>query len=105
MKSLILVCLLTFSLTGFMKIRDSSGSLSEPWTASQLMAPADLASKLKHPESIRILVYCVGPGALILGSVAMGPAYEKENLEKFKKALEKLPVDTEIVIYCGCCPF
>jgi hypothetical protein len=50
-------------------------------------------------------VYCIGPGALIRGSVDMGPAHEKENLEKFKQALEKLPRNADIVIYCGCCPF
>ena len=47
-------------------------------------------------ECIKPLVYCVGPGALILGSVDMGPAHEKENLDKLKKALGKLLSDTEL---------
>jgi hypothetical protein len=80
-------------------------TLSEPWTNSQLMAPADLAAKLTHPGTEKILVYSVGPGALIRGSVDMGPAHEKENLDKFKQALDKLPRNAEVVIYCGCCPF
>jgi thiosulfate/3-mercaptopyruvate sulfurtransferase len=92
MKYLLLTCLLAFSL-------------SEPWTNSQLMAPADLAAKLRHPETNKTLVYSVGPGALIRGSVDMGPAHVKENLDKLKQALEKLPKNADIVIYCGCCPF
>lgn len=97
--------LIALSLLGFVKIREMSGSESEPWTNSQLIAPADLASKLVHPETNKLLVYCIGPGALIRGSFDMGPAHEKENLEKFKQTLEKLPRNADIVIYCGCCPF
>lgn len=35
----------------------------------------------------------------------MGQVHEKENLEKLKMQLSNLPTGTEIVIYCGCCPF
>jgi hypothetical protein len=105
MKYLLLSGLVALFLLGFVKIRETRRSESEPWTDSQLMAPADLAAKLLHPDTKTPLVYSVGPGALIRGSVDVGPAHEKENLEKFKKALEKLPRNVEIVIYCGCCPF
>jgi thiosulfate/3-mercaptopyruvate sulfurtransferase len=77
----------------------------EPWTSGQLMNPADLASVISDPKARKPLIFCVGPGALILGSLDMGPAKEKENLEKFKLQLSKLPKDANIVIYCGCCPF
>jgi hypothetical protein len=105
MKYYLLTGLIALSLLGFMKIREMNGSVSEPWTNSQLMAPADLAAKLVHPDGNKILIYCIGPGALIRGSVDMGSAHEKENLEKFQQVLEKLPRNAEIVIYCGCCPF
>jgi thiosulfate/3-mercaptopyruvate sulfurtransferase len=77
----------------------------EPWTASQLLAPADLAAIINNPKAKKPIIICVGPGALIRGSLDMGPAKEKENLEKFKLWLGKLPKDADIVIYCGCCPF
>jgi|SRR5450432_2682472 thiosulfate/3-mercaptopyruvate sulfurtransferase len=77
----------------------------EPWTASQLLAPADLAAVINNPKAKQPIIICVGPGALIRGSLDMGPAKEKENLEKFKLQLSKLPKDADIVIYCGCCPF
>jgi thiosulfate/3-mercaptopyruvate sulfurtransferase len=78
---------------------------TEPWTASQLLAPADLAATISDPKAKKPVIICVGPGALIKGSLDMGPAKEKENLEKLKGVLSKLPKNADIVIYCGCCPF
>lgn len=104
-KWILLSGLIMLSIVGFVKKRETSRPVSEPWTDSQLMAPADLAKELSHPGLNIPLVYCVGPGALILGSIDTGPAHEKENLDKLKKALEKIPSDAEVVIYCGCCPF
>ena len=77
----------------------------EPWTSQQLMAPADLAAIINDPSVKKPIIICVGPGALIKGSLDMGPAKEKENLEKLKQQLNKLPRDANVVIYCGCCPF
>jgi thiosulfate/3-mercaptopyruvate sulfurtransferase len=94
---IILICITAVS--GFVQ------TSPEPWTSKQLMAPADLAAIIKDPNSQKPVIFCVGPGALIKGSVDEGPAKEKENLEKLKKDLAKLPRDTDIVIYCGCCPF
>jgi thiosulfate/3-mercaptopyruvate sulfurtransferase len=78
---------------------------TEPWTEKQLLAPADLASVLNNPKAKKPVIFCVGPGALIRGSIDTGPAKEKENLEKLKQQLSRLPKDADIVIYCGCCPF
>ncbi len=78
---------------------------TEPWNQDQLLQPADLANTLSSPAAKKPMVFCIGPGALIKGSIDMGPAHEADNLKKFKKALSKLPRNTEIVIYCGCCPF
>ena len=78
---------------------------SEPWTTKQLMAPADLAEVINNPEAKKPVIICVGPGALIKGSVDTGPAKEKENLQKLKKELTGLSKEADIVIYCGCCPF
>lgn len=81
------------------------GPIAEPWSSSQLLAPSDLANTINDPKAKQPIVFSVGPGALIRGSIDMGPAKEKENLNKFKLALGKLPKDANIVIYCGCCPF
>ena len=105
MKYKILIGLLAVSLLGFIRAARKPGIVPEPWTAAQLMAPADLAAILENPNAQKPLIYSVGPGALIKGSIDMGAAHEKENLDKLKTALSKLPQDAEIVIYCGCCPF
>jgi len=77
----------------------------EPWTREQLMAPSVLAAEINNPAVKKPVIICIGPGALIKGSVDIGPAKEKENLEKLRKELDRLPKDSDIVIYCGCCPF
>lgn len=77
----------------------------EPWRQEQLLAPADLAKDLSSSSAEKQYVYSVGPGATIKGSINIGPAQDKENLDKFRQQLSKLPKDANIVIYCGCCPF
>lgn len=76
----------------------------EPWTPEQLMAPADLASVITQQKNIPLII-SVGPAALIKGSVDIGPASEKANLEKLKTLLAKQDKHKQVVIYCGCCPF
>jgi thiosulfate/3-mercaptopyruvate sulfurtransferase len=102
--SIIMIGTLLF-LAGFIKYQKVNIGGPEPWIASQLMAPADLAALLNNPDAKKPLIYSVGPGALIKGSRDMGPVHEKENLDKLKQALGGLPKNADIVIYCGCCPF
>ena len=89
-----------FSLAGFKQKTNG-----EPWKENQLLAPEDLAKVLNDPAARQPVVICVGPGALIRGSLDMGPAHEKSNYEKLKLQLAKFPRNADIVIYCGCCPF
>lgn len=83
----------------------SQAKTNELWTKNQLMDPADLAKILNDSKSKKPLIYSIGFGGNIKGSIEMGAAKDDENLEKFKGVLQKLPKDADIVIYCGCCPF
>jgi hypothetical protein len=74
------------------------------WTSGQLMQPATLANCIATHKDVP-LIFCVGPGAPIPGSINIGPANQPANMNAFKKALDTLPKNTAIVIYCGCCPF
>lgn len=74
------------------------------WTANQLIAPSVLAEKIKSGKNIPV-IYSVGPGAIIPGSIEVGMTNDKANLESFKKSLENQPKDAAVVLYCGCCPF
>jgi len=78
---------------------------TEPWAPNQLMPPEDLAAIINHPTIAKPLIISVGPGALINGSIDIGPANDKANLDKLKELLAKEKKDRVIIIYCGCCPF
>ena len=72
-----------------------------------LIQPKDLAAHL----SDRPAVFHVGFNVLyrnskhIPGAVYAGPGAKPEGLAALKAAVEKLPRDREIVLYCGCCPW
>jgi len=77
----------------------------DPWTKNQLMEPSALASILKNPKAVKPLIFNIGVEKDIKGAKNMGASSEKENLERFKKTLSKLPKNASVVVYCGCCPF
>ena len=89
-----------FMLTNF----TSNAQQVNNWTKEELMAPAVLAKNISENKALPI-IFSVGPMALIPHSTDIGPASDTENLAKLKEDLLKLPKDTSIVIYCGCCPF
>ncbi len=74
------------------------------WTNDQLLAPSELSATLKSNKDLPV-VFSIGPGAVIPNSKEMGMIREAVNMNKFKEALSKLPKDTKIVVYCGCCPY
>lgn len=98
------ITIFAFVIMAFSKIGFSQTN-TEPWKADQLLSPAILDSVINSSSKEKPLIICVGPSALIKGSVDAGAAKEKENLDKLKQLLSKERKDREIVIYCGCCPF
>ena len=106
MKTKILIFLFfTIATSVFATNEFSSQGQSDPWTQQQLLAPADLAKVLNDPKAPKPLVYSIGIQAIIKGSVDIGPTMRPENLNTLKEKLNKLPKNTQIVVYCGCCPF
>ena len=74
-----------------------------------LIQPNELAEQLAAKDK-HAAVFQVGPNVLyrgkhIPGAVYAGPASKEEGLELLKSAVDKLPRDSEIVVYCGCCPW
>jgi hypothetical protein len=96
---LITVILLVIACISFSKRQ------TEPWRADQLMEPKDLAAIINSSTTVKPLIISVGPAGLIKDAVDIGPAHEKESMDKLKDMLSKEDKDREIVIYCGCCPF
>jgi len=68
------------------------------------MAPSELAALLKDYKGVP-LIFSIGPGALIPHSKDIGAIKEKENMKKFKLELNGLQKNTQIIVYCGCCPY
>jgi len=99
--SFITAGLIVFALQSF----SIKGSAAEPWKKEQLMNPAELAAIINDPTAEKPVIYSIGPGADIKGSIEMGAAQEKENLDKLKASLSNLDKNTAIILLCGCCPF
>lgn len=78
---------------------------NDPWTEKQLMSPIDLVKVISDSTAKKPYIFSIGPSATIPGAIDIGQGRDKENIEKLKKQLDKLPKDADIVIYCGCCPF
>ncbi|MDE3213029.1 MAG: rhodanese-like domain-containing protein [Bacteroidota bacterium] len=96
---------LLFLMVAFLASCDNSTAQNpENWTQDQLVQPATLAAQLKEGKDLP-LIFCVGPGAIIPHSVDIGMTRDPQNLEKLKSHLKTLPKSTNILIYCGCCPF
>lgn len=81
---------------------------TDPWTAADVLQPADLAAMLAAPGEKPAIVY-VGFKALfrqghIPGATLHGPASSPDGLEDLKRWAASQPRDTPLVIYCGCCP-
>jgi rhodanese-related sulfurtransferase len=74
------------------------------WTNNQLIEPSQLATYINAKKDLPVIIN-VGPGAIIPNSIDVGTVKDKANLDKFKNELSKLPKETKIVVYCGCCPF
>lgn len=83
----------------------SFGQQTEPWKENQQMKTEELASRISLSQTENLLIVSIGPDAVIKGSVDMGPAQNKSNLDNLRKYLEGVSRDKEVVIYCGCCPF
>jgi thiosulfate/3-mercaptopyruvate sulfurtransferase len=83
---------------------------SDPWQASQILKPEDLAAALSRATAERPLLIYVGPrfsylGGHIAGSIFAGPASKTEGLDALKAQVKNLAREKSIVLYCGCCPW
>jgi thiosulfate/3-mercaptopyruvate sulfurtransferase len=78
---------------------------SDPWSARNLMQPADLVAMKSQPAIFYVGFPVLYRAAHLPGAVLAGPCSKPEGLKLLTKALRPLPRNREIVLYCGCCPF
>lgn len=95
--------LLTAMLITWLTTTSFIPQTGEPWSAKQLMEPGKLAAILKSDTAKKPLIVSIGPEALIPGSIDVGPV--SNDMKRFRQLLSEKDKDTEMIIYCGCCPF
>jgi hypothetical protein len=84
---------------------------SEALPASQLVQPADLVRELasasadSRPTIVYVGFRTLFAGGHIPGATFHGSASTEQGLADIKKWAASLPRTTNLVIYCGCCPF
>ena len=89
-------------------LADHKPAASIPTAA--LIQPADFAVTLNASATPKPLILQVGfrkayAQAHIPGSEYVGAASEEEGVKALQQRVAKLPKDSAIVIYCGCCPW
>ena len=83
---------------------------SDPWSDAQTVQAPDLVKELVESKgSAKPIVVCTGfrplfAGAHVPGTVFHGAAQSGQGLADLKKWAQGIPRDTNLVIYCGCCP-
>jgi len=81
----------------------SMPALGTPWKSAELMEPGELNDAITSNKAP--LIFNIGSVEDIKGAVHIGPLSDAANLEKFKTTVASHKKSTEMVIYCGCCPF
>ena len=92
------------SITGFVL-----AAPYDPWTAEQTVQPPQFAKELRQQTGPHPLVICVGVrvlynGAHPPGAVYYGPGSSQQGIIELKKYAATLPKNSDVVLYCGCCP-
>jgi len=82
----------------------------DPWSAAEVLQPADLASQLsqktaKPPTIVYVGFRTLFEGGHVSGAKFYGTASTEKGLADLKAALTNLPRSSDLIIYCGCCPF
>jgi rhodanese-related sulfurtransferase len=80
------------------------GAVIAPWTNRELLEPSVLTAQLAGNQD-HMMILNIGKVEDIKGARHIGPVSKAENLEKLKSEVASLPKNTELIIYCGCCPF
>jgi thiosulfate/3-mercaptopyruvate sulfurtransferase len=83
---------------------------ADPWTADRIVQPAELARELGDSNGAPPAIVYVGfrtlfAGGHIPGATFHGSASTEQGLSDIRKWADTLPRTTNLVIYCGCCPF
>jgi thiosulfate/3-mercaptopyruvate sulfurtransferase len=91
-------------------IRADEKQPADPWTPGQTVQAAEFAHELAEKNGTPPTIVYVGfhtlfAGGHIPGATFHGSASNEQGLAELKKWADTLSRTTNLVIYCGCCPF
>ena len=91
-------------------MRGDEKKSADPWTSAQIVQPAELVQELGEKNGAPPTIVYVGfhtlfSGGHIPGATFHGTASTEQGLADLKKWAESLSRTSNLVIYCGCCPF
>src|SRR5579862_428792 len=84
-----------------------SQDAADPWSKSEFLEPSALVPQIqsaKPPVILSVAFPVLYRAKHIPHAIDVGPGSKPEGVELLKKAVASLSKDTEIVLYCGCCP-
>ncbi len=83
-------------------------SNQDPWSSDELMSPDELArilkAKDKPPQIICVTFPILFRQKHIPHATLAGPANKPEGLDQLRLVTDALSKQSEIILYCGCCP-
>jgi thiosulfate/3-mercaptopyruvate sulfurtransferase len=94
-------------LLGLLALIGSSQETADPWSHAELLEAAALAQTLqsgKAPVIVAVSFQVLYRSRHLPHAINAGPSSTPEGIAALKKAVANLPKDTDIVLYCGCCP-
>ncbi|MGC1483023.1 MAG: hypothetical protein WA789_04450 [Candidatus Acidiferrum sp.] len=84
---------------------------AEPWTSAQVLYPSDLVREVgatrdgSAPTIVYVGFRTLFEGGHIPDASFHGTASTEKGLTEMKKWVASLPRSTNLILYCGCCPF
>lgn len=87
----------------------ASAAMAQTIDSAALMQPEALVKQLKAGGAKPVILY-VGPNFLyaqahVAGAEFIGPASDPQSMDRLKTRANTLPKNSQIVLYCGCCPW
>jgi thiosulfate/3-mercaptopyruvate sulfurtransferase len=103
------IAMLAFLFASFSAFASHPDAAKDPWSASQTVEPSALAAELANSKTAKPTIVYVGfrplyEGAHIPGASFHGATGKPDGLADLKAFAQPLARDTNLVIYCGCCP-
>jgi len=90
-------------------LRIANAAPADPWTPQQTVQAEQFVAELQQEKDPHVLVTYVGVRSLyngghIPGALYYGPGSTEQGIADLKKYATTLPKNSEVVLYCGCCP-